>query len=104
MGCGTNRLLKQGAILVTNAKDIINSFKDIKYKKNNKKEVEVNFDTIPEKYKEIYRLLENKHLDINEISRTIRKNISETNSLIFMMELEEYIEKSADGTYKQKEW
>ena len=104
MVCGTNRLLKQGAILVTNTKDIINSFKDIKYKENDKKGVAVNFNTIPEKYKEVYRIVENNHLDINEISRKIGKNISETNSLIFMMELEEYIEKSADGTYKQKEW
>lgn len=103
MGCGTNKLLRNGATLVTNAREIISSFKELNYKDeitNKHQTLPIN---VPEKYKEIFKLLSRECIDVNEISRKLKKPVNEINSLVFMMELEEYIEKNADGTYKPKE-
>ena len=102
MEFGTNKLLKQGAIAIENARDIIGNF-NLEYKEQPFISNTVTANTIPEKYKEIYKLLEKKSMDINEISRKSCRPINEINSLLFMMELEEYIEKKNDGTYAPKE-
>ena len=55
MGCGTNKLLRNGATLVTNAREIISSFKELNYKDeitNKHKTLPIN---VPEKYKEIFK-------------------------------------------------
>lgn len=99
---GTNRLLKKGAILVTDAKDIIGKFPKLKYQQIsiNKKSAEPCF--IQEEYLPIYIELQKCNHDSNEISRKLNMPIQEVNNVLFMLELENRIEKLPGGEYKIK--
>ena len=101
MEYGTNRLLKQGATLVLNAKDIIDYFSELDYEEN-KKEEGINKKLISPQYLDIYTAIEKKKLDINSLCRHLNRPISEINSLIFMMELEGLIQKLPSGEYSIK--
>lgn len=123
-GIGTNRLLQEGAILITDPMQIVEEIKqeigiknkkedvreehsNSKSRKNKKLSVkEINNEekeeepskingenkakVIPKEYLEIYRVLSNKPIHINEIAMKLGKTIQEVNSIITMMEIEEY--------------
>ena len=78
---GTNKLIKNGAILVTNIKDILNEI-TIKNKKKIKKE-EIN-----QEYKKIYDVLTNTPMHINEICKNTNSSMAEVNQIITMLEIE----------------
>lgn len=99
-GVGTNKLIKNGAKLITSSQEII---KDLNYKfdlnlKTNKlkkehikesgKNKDINYNFMNNTMKEIFRVLENGELTITEISYKLKKDIMELNSLISLMELE----------------
>ena len=54
-----------------------------------------------EKYKEIYNLINETPITIQELVEKTNKKINEINSILFMLEIEEYIEKTSGG-YKCK--
>ncbi len=54
-----------------------------------------------EEYKEIYNLINETPITIDEIKEKTNKKISEINSILFMLEIEDYIEKTQGG-YKCK--
>lgn len=85
---GTNKLIKEGAILVTEIKDITEKFNFLK-----QKTVKQNMKTynVKNEYLEIYKLLENKPTDIENIIKKSGFSANEVMSKITMMELEEYI-------------
>ena len=104
-GVGTNKLIKEGAILVTKPEEIIEELKinsnasikqenvnsvekDNKNKDKNVKENEVNF--IKKEYIPIYRLLSDTPIHINEICKKLNMDVKTVSSIITMMELEEY--------------
>lgn len=91
-GIGTNRLLKKGAILVTDVFDILQHYEipDVNYDEEN---YEVQ---IPQQYQECYKLIGTEAISANEISKKIKKNISEVNTILTMLELEGLI-KSMPG-------
>lgn len=123
-GIGTNRLLQEGAILITDPMQIVEEIKqeigiknkkedvreehsNSKSRKNKKlsvKEInneekeeeqsEINGESkgkvIPKEYLEIYRALSDNPIHINEIAIKLGKTIQEVNSIITMMEIEEY--------------
>lgn len=98
MEYGTNRLLKQGAILALNAKDIIDCFSELDYIEN-KTQDGINESLIPPMYLETYRMIQKKKTDINGLCRSLSKPISEINSLLFMMEIEGFVQKQPSGEY-----
>lgn len=96
-GKGTNRLIKNGAILVTSTKDIIQEFDFLQYKEVTKRQLKLN--TIKDsKYREVYNLILNGNTRINDICRNSKKTIKEINNIIFMLEFEGFIRKEA-GEY-----
>lgn len=98
-GVGTNRLLKQGATLVLEAKDIIDCFSELDYKETTQKKT-INENLIPKQYLEIYRLIQKRKIDdVNLISRALKKPINQVNSTLFMMEIEGLIQKLPSGEY-----
>lgn len=99
---GTNRLLKKGAILVTDAKDIIEKFPKLKYHKISINEKSVATCYIQEEYLPVYRELQKRSCDINEICRRLSMPIQEINNILFMLELENHIEKLPGGEYQIK--
>ncbi len=78
---GTNELIKNGAILITDIKDILNEI-TIKNKEKIKKE-EIN-----QEYKKIYDVLTNTPMHINEICKKTNSSMAEANHIITMLEIE----------------
>lgn len=100
-GVGTNRLIQEGAKIVTCTEDIIKEFSFLSYKTPPKKEK----TEIPkrkkvcknEEYEEIYQLITENPISLNEIYEKSSKNIAEINNILLMLELDGYIEKIAGG-------
>lgn len=129
-GVGTNRLLQEGAVLITNPMQIVEEVKQkigmlsnneivieehsnsrrgenrnagVKKTKKaiNNEGKEMNEGTnqindknngiiIPKEYMEIYRVLSDKPIHINEIAMQLGKTIQEITPIITLMEIEEY--------------
>lgn len=98
-GVGTNKLIQNGAKLITNTKEIIENFKFLTYKQIAKvplnKEVKKKLNK--KEYKEIYDIINQEVISINEIYQKSKKEKSEINNTLFMLELEGYIKKVAGG-------
>lgn len=133
-GVGTNRLIREGAILVTSVKEIISEFSEMKYKKI--KESEIQKSDIENKkksnikensrkiskgqynlenknnetenlgtkkicnkkeYEELYKFINENPITIEELVLKTNKRINEIYNILFMLEIEEYIEKVEGG-------
>lgn len=89
-GVGTNNLIKQGAILVTDPNEILTQIGE-----NVEKDEEKNKKTelkIPNEYKEIYEKLEEGKINTNELARSLKQTIVQINQKLTLMELEGLIE------------
>lgn len=89
-GVGTNNLIKEGAILVTNPNEILTQIGE-----NVEKDEEENEKTelkIPNEYKKIYEKLEEGKIEINELARSLNQTIVQINQKLTLMELEGLIE------------
>lgn len=89
-GVGTNNLIKEGAILVTNPNEILTQIGE-----NVEKDTEENEKTefkIPNEYKEIYEKLEEGKIGINELAMSLNQTIVQINQKLTLMELEGLIE------------
>lgn len=106
-GIGPNNLIRNGAILVTCPKDIIEEYKFLEYDQNkavsensledqeSKKELKKELKN--KEYEDIYSLINEKPISINEIYLKSKENISKINNILFMLEVEGYIKKEAGG-------
>lgn len=105
-GVGTNKLIRNGAILITKPSQIQKDFFQKTTQKLVPKEplksVDINSE-IPNEYRNIYALLEEGPMHINEIAKKQKLSISELNSIMTMMEIEGYIQRLASNLYKRKE-
>lgn len=121
---GTNNLIKKGAYLVTNVNEIleeleekicstkkIEPFKESHIKEANNKSINIEKNeklilkekNIEKQYEPIYKLLKEKPMDKNEISRILGINISDLNTKLTIMEIEGYIESMPGNYIKIKE-
>ena len=113
---GTNRLIQEGAFLVTNSMQIINdtislekiinrkklvkneetkdnrSILNNKIKADNKNDEnnESNLNIMPKEYLEVYKILSDVPIHINEISKRLEKPVYEISSVVTMMEIDGY--------------
>ena len=100
LGIGTNRLIQNGAILVTKVEDMIQQYPFLKYDK--KKDVNVLQTKVVKKqpdkrYREIFNFISEKPLSLNEIYQKSTKSVGEINHILLMLELDGYIRKTAEG-------
>ena len=86
-GITPNKLIQEGAFLVTQAEDII-----IKYPELNLKKTEI--QKLPDK--------KDESIHINEIVKKLNKSISEINSKLMMLELDDKIVSLPGNNYKKK--
>lgn len=97
-GVGTNRLIKRGAMLVTETQDLLPFFENIKSIK--KKEVTLQVE-IPEEYKKVYDALQ-EPLNSDDVSKKTKMKIVEVNTILTMLELEGYIESMHGNFFRRK--
>ena len=100
-GVGTNRLIRKGAKIVATTEDIVKEFPFLKYKippKEIETKIHKNRKVCSNKeYDEIYKLITEEPIALNEIYKKSNKSISEINNILLMLELEENIKKVAGG-------
>ena len=85
-GKTTNKLIKNGAYLVTDIKDILDVY-NIKFTKRKTKNKEIYLD-IPEELIEVYKIINQNPKSINEIALETGLSISEINYKTMMLEIE----------------
>lgn len=102
-GIGTNRLLKKGAIPITDPADVLDKlklteFKEI-YKKNKKSNIlnKRNCNFSDSKQELIFNLLTDKPISANDLSRKSGCSVSEVLSTLFILEMNGYIKKIQGG-------
>lgn len=99
-GITPNKLIKEGAFLVTEVEDIINKYPEMKFTKKKLKKVDEN---VKEEYKDIYNCLDyERTIHINEITKIVKLNISEVSYKLMMLELEDKIISLPGNNYKKK--
>ena len=104
-GLTPNKLIKEGAFLVTEVEDIISKYPELKLEKKNIDSIKNNMQKIkkiPEEYKLIYNALDTEKLThINQISKKTGLKIQEINYKLMMMELENLIITFPGNNYKK---
>ena len=93
-GYNTNLLIKQGANLVMAPQDIIDFYEEQDIQENNLQ--------IPKQYEEIYNLIGQLPITINEIAKTTNKQISQISEALFMLEVEGLIKSIPGNKYIRK--
>ena len=103
---GTNELIRKGGILTRDYIDILEEYIPNIYNKKIKKEktsVKNKRKEIPQKYKTIYENIGQTPININELYRNLKiKNISYLNQILYIMELDNYIERLPGNNYIRK--
>jgi len=101
---GTNNLIKEFAEIVTNPKDILKKYGMTEY---NNKEENSSFicekQDIPDEYKQIYQIVKNKPIDIDEIIRKSTFGLKEVMQKLTILELEGKIKKISGNRYIREE-
>lgn len=106
-GIGTNRLIQNGAKIVTKAEDIIAEFPFLNYNQINQEQKEnqkTNQLTQKQRkvcnnqeYNKIYKLITEEPISLNQIYKKSKKSIAQINHILLMLEIEGYIEKKVGG-------
>ena len=102
-GIGTNRLLKKGAIPITDTADVLDKLKLTEFKeiyKKNKKSNNLNkrnYNFSDSKQKLIFSLISEKPISTNDLSRKSGYSVNEVLSILFILEMNGYIKKVQGG-------
>ena len=100
-GITPNKLIQEGAYLVIQVEDIIKKYPELNLKKLDVKEPKK--QKVEAEFKEIYDILSYEEaIHINEISRKLQISISEINSKLIMLELDDKIVSLPGSNYKKK--
>lgn len=102
-GIVPNRLIKEGAFLVTDVEDVIDKYSDLKLSRKCIEKIKFEDDSISDEYKMIYDVLDKENvLYVDEIAKRLRLNISEVNYKLMMLELDDKIVSLPGGCFKRK--
>ncbi len=96
-GVGTNKLILNGVNMVIDSSKILNELLEEQHTNNKEKK------QVKEEYKSVYNALSNNPVHVNQIAKSANMNISEVNTILTMLELEELIEQLPGNEYKLKE-
>lgn len=104
-GVGVNRLIQEGAKLVTDIDDVMSHFPQFMHKLGKTRiEKQISFWDVKEEYCEIVEILKNGNLSLDEITQNTKsKNLRETLNLLINMELEGIVINEIGIGYRLKE-
>ena len=103
-GITPNRLIKEGANLVTEVNDIIKKYPELKLEKRDISEKKANIKFISKEFKAIYDILDSKEsMHINEIAKKVKLNIEDVSYKLMMLELDDKIVALPGNNYKKNE-
>lgn len=91
-GIGTNRQIKKGAKLVTTSQEIIRELNIQTEKIIMGKEKVLEIENVPEEYMPIYKFITNIPINVDELCKKTKIEISKVNYILTMLELEGYIQ------------
>lgn len=89
-GKGTNELIKNGSILVTDAEDILSCYPGLIFRKIEMKPNDILLD-IPKDLRKVYKTINDIPQDVNEISRKTGLSIGEVNYKTMLLQLDDKI-------------
>ena len=103
-GITPNKLIKEGAKLVTNVEDIICEYPKLNIQKDKTKINKQHFkQVVSRELQEIYNILSYEEaIHINQIARKINRPINEISSKLMLLELENRIVSLPGNIYKKK--
>lgn len=102
-GITPNKLIKEGAFLVTEVEDITSKYPELKLKKKSTKKLKKESNSVNKEYEEIYNCLDNETvIHINEISKKLNLSINEVSYKLMMLELEDKIVSLPGNNYRKK--
>ena len=93
-GVGTNRLIKNGAKLVTKPEDILEELKIVSVKmeqEDNQIHIDLDKQMVSKDYYPVYKHIGEKPINIDELCKKTSLDISKVNYILTMLELEGYI-------------
>lgn len=103
-GVGVNKLIQDGAKLVTDSDDVLMNFPQFAHQKwkDNKQECkQISFLDVKEEYREIINIIGNNILSVEEImQKTSEKDIQDLMNTLLNMELENIVEQEMGVGYK----
>ena len=91
-GIGTNKQIKNGAKLVTSPQEIIDELKIKTEKIKENKQIKIEVVNIPEEYMPVYKYITEKPINIDEICKKTKLEISKVNYILTMLELEGFVD------------
>lgn len=101
-GITPNKLIKEGAFLVTEVEDIISEYPELNLKKKSVRKLKKE-DPVKEEFIDIYNCLDDENaIHINEISKKLKLNINEVSYKLIMLELEDKVVSLPGNNYKKK--
>lgn len=102
-GITPNKLIKEGAFLVTEVEDIINKYPELNLKQQSFEIIDKKDDYVENEYKEVYNALKyEKETHINELAKIVNLSINEISYKLMMLELEDKIVSLPGNNYKKK--
>lgn len=102
-GITPNKLIKEGAFLVTEVEDIISKYPELNLKKQVYEKTEKKDEYVENEYKEVYNALKyEKEIHINELAKIVNLNINEVSYKLMMLELEDKVISLPGNNYKKK--
>lgn len=110
-GITPNKLIKEGALLITETDDIICHYPELtleeikkqKYEEVKQEKIKVEDNSVNKEYKTIYNILsKDKSVHINEIVKKLKLDINEVNYKLIMLEIEGKIVSLPGNNYKRK--
>ena len=99
-GVGVNKLIKKGAILITNVNDILIDFPELQNRR--KRIVGYNLN-IKKEYRKIYNVIGNEIMSIDEIALKTQNDVVCVSKLLVLMELEDLVEEKMGGYIRKEE-
>lgn len=98
-GIGVNRLIKEGAIMVTYVNDIIDEIPEFQ---SLTKEIRLQNNFVKKEYRKIYNYLSDEPSSLDEICFKTNNGVKETLNLLSLMELDNLIEEIVGAGYVRK--